>query len=108
MKCLTTFVAAAGIPLSNEVHFDGRERPADVFIDRWATPDPEAVDVTVTHPLAGLFLTGGEGGGHPARPTCAESNLWKKRRWRCSAKLESDFWQAFKRTKGRRIGGAGR
>ena len=36
----------------NEVQIDGREWPADIFVDRWTTPDPAAVDVTVTQPLA--------------------------------------------------------
>ena len=36
----------------NEVQIDGRERPADIFVVRWTTPDPAAVDVTVTQPLA--------------------------------------------------------
>ena len=79
VKCLTTFVAAAGIPLPNEVHFDGRERPADVFIDRWTTPDPEAVDVTVTHPLADLFLTREmERGGHPRQTHLCRKQLVEK------------------------------
>ena len=52
VRCLTAFVAAAGIPVANEVQIAGRERPADLFVDRWTTPDPAAVDVTVTHPLA--------------------------------------------------------
>ena len=80
MKCLTTFVAAAGIPLSNEVHFDGRERPADVFIDRWTTPDPEAVDVTVTHPPAGrpLFNEGERGGGAPRQTHLCQKQLVEK------------------------------
>ena len=57
VQCLTAFVAAAGLRVANEVQIDGRERPADIFVDRWTTPDPAAVDVTVTHPLApGLGL----------------------------------------------------
>ena len=36
----------------NEVQIDGREWPADIIADRWTTPDPAAVDVTVTQPLA--------------------------------------------------------
>ena len=52
VRCLTAFVAAAGIRVSNEVQIAGRERPADIFVDRWTTTDPAAVDVTVTHPLA--------------------------------------------------------
>ena len=52
VKCLTAFVAAAGIPVANEVQIAGRERPADLFVVRWTTPDPATVDVTVTHPLA--------------------------------------------------------
>ena len=106
MKCLTTFVAAAGIPLSNEVHFDGRERPADVFIDRWTTPDPEAVDVTVTHPLADLFLTRGRGGTPPdplvPKATCGKSaGGVAPRSWKATFGRHSSG-------RGRRIGGAGR
>ena len=52
VRCLTAFVAAAGLRVSNEVQIAGRERPADIFVDRWTTTDPAAVDVTVTHPLA--------------------------------------------------------
>ena len=52
VKCLTAFVAAAGVRATNEVQIEGRERPADIFLDRWTSPDPVAVDVTVTHPLA--------------------------------------------------------
>ena len=52
VKCLTTFVAAAGVRATNEVQIEGRERPADIFLDRWTTAEPVAVDVTVTHPLA--------------------------------------------------------
>ena len=52
VKCLTAFVAAAGVRATNEVQIEGRERPADIFLDRWTSPDPVAVAVTVTHPLA--------------------------------------------------------
>ena len=52
VKCLTMFVAAADVRATNEVQIEGRERPADIFLDRWTTSDPVAVDVTVTHPLA--------------------------------------------------------
>ena len=52
VRCLTAFVAAAGVRATNEVQIEGRERPADIFLDRWTTTDPVAVDVTVTHPLA--------------------------------------------------------
>ena len=52
VKCLTTFLAAAGLRVANEVQVEGRERPADIFVDRWSTADPAAIDVTVTHPLA--------------------------------------------------------
>ena len=38
--------------MANEVQVEGRERPADIFVDRWSTADPAAIDVTVTHPLA--------------------------------------------------------
>ena len=51
VKSLTMFVAAAGVRVTNEVQVDGRERPADIFLDRWATTEPVAVDVTVTHPF---------------------------------------------------------
>ena len=34
VKCLTAFVVAAGIRATNEVQIDGRERPADIFVDR--------------------------------------------------------------------------
>ena len=52
VKCLTMFVTAAGVRATNEVQIEGRERPADIFMDRWTTADPVAVDVTITHPLA--------------------------------------------------------
>ena len=52
VKCLTTFVAAAGVRATNEVQVEKRERPADIFLDRWTTAEPVAVDITVTHPLA--------------------------------------------------------
>ena len=52
VKCLTAFVAAAGLRVANEVQIDGRQRPADIFVDRWTTADPAAIDVTVSHPLA--------------------------------------------------------
>ena len=52
VKCLTAFVAASGIRTTNEVQVGGRERPADIFLDRWTTTEPAAVDVTVTHLLA--------------------------------------------------------
>ena len=52
VKCLTAFVAAAGLRVANEVQIDGRERPADIFVNHWTTTDPVAVDVTVSHPLA--------------------------------------------------------
>ena len=35
-----------------KVQIEGRERPDDIFVDRWSTSDPAAIDVTVTHPLA--------------------------------------------------------
>ena len=35
-----------------KVQIEGRERPKDIFVDRWSTSDPAAIDVTVTHPLA--------------------------------------------------------
>ena len=52
VKCLTAFLAAAGLRVANEVQIDGRQRPADIFVDRWTTADPAAIDVTVSHPLA--------------------------------------------------------
>ena len=52
VHCLTAFLAAAGLRVANEVQVEGRERPADIFVDRWSTADPAAIDVTVTHPLA--------------------------------------------------------
>ena len=52
VKCLTAFAAAAGLHVANEVQIDGRQRPADIFVDRWTTADPAAIDVTVSHPLA--------------------------------------------------------
>ena len=52
VKCLTAFVTATGVRATNEVQIEGRERPADTFLNRWTTPDPVAVDITVTHPLA--------------------------------------------------------
>ena len=60
VKCLT----AAGLRVANEVQIDGRERPADIFVDRWITSDPAAVDVTVTHPLA---------------PGLGSTSVWRKR-----------------------------
>ena len=38
--------------MQNEVKIGERERPADVFLNRWTAAEPAAVDVTVTHPLA--------------------------------------------------------
>ena len=32
VKCLTTFLAAAGLRVANEVQVEGRERPADIFV----------------------------------------------------------------------------
>ena len=52
VKILTAFLAAAGLRVANEVQIDGRQRPADIFVDRWTTADPAASDVTVTHALA--------------------------------------------------------
>ena len=52
VKILTAFLAAAGLRVANEVQVDGRQRPADIFVDRWTTADPAAIDVTVTHALA--------------------------------------------------------
>ena len=52
VKCLTAFVAAAGLRVANEVQIDGRERPTDIFVHRMSTADPAEVDITVTHPLA--------------------------------------------------------
>ena len=52
VKCATAFLAAAGLRVANEVQIEGRERPADIFVDWWTTADPVAIDVTVTHPLA--------------------------------------------------------
>ena len=52
VKCLTVFVTAASVRATNEVQIEGRERPADIYLNRWTTPDPVAVDITVTHPLA--------------------------------------------------------
>ena len=52
VHCLTAYLAAAGLRVANEVQVEGRERPADIFVDRWSTADPAAIDVTVTHPLA--------------------------------------------------------
>ena len=39
--------------VSNEVQINGRERPADIFVDRWTTPDPAAVDVISTKSAGG-------------------------------------------------------
>ena len=52
VKILTAFLAAAGLRVANEVQIDGRQRPANIFVDRWTTADPAAIDVTVTHALA--------------------------------------------------------
>ena len=38
--------------MANELQVEGRERPADIFVDPWSTADSAAIDVTVTHPLA--------------------------------------------------------
>ena len=39
------FVTAAGVRATNEVQIEGRERPADIFMHRWTTAEPVAVDV---------------------------------------------------------------
>ena len=49
---LTHFIRAAGQRVANEVGVVGRERPADLFLERWNEGGAAAVDVTVTHPLA--------------------------------------------------------
>ena len=35
-----------------EVSVGGRERPANILVDRWTRGSPVAVDPTVTHPIA--------------------------------------------------------
>ena len=49
---MTRFIRASGLKADDEVSVRGRERPADIFLERWTGVDPVAVDVTVTHPLA--------------------------------------------------------
>ena len=49
---LTHFLRSSGLTVQNEVKIGERERPADVFLNRWTAAEPAAVDVTVTHPLA--------------------------------------------------------
>ena len=39
--------------VSNVVQINGRERPADIFVDRWTAPDPAAVDVTIRKSAGG-------------------------------------------------------
>ena len=46
------FLRAAGLRVQNEIGIQGRQRPADIFLDHWAGEDPVAVDVVITHPLA--------------------------------------------------------
>ena len=44
-KCMTTFVEAAGITAANEMQIEGSKRPAGIFLDRWTTANPVAIDV---------------------------------------------------------------
>ena len=37
---------------NHQVSVGGRERPADILVDRWTRGSPVAVDPTVTHPIA--------------------------------------------------------
>ena len=58
------------VMVANELHIEGRERPADRFVNRWTAADPAAVDVAVTHPLApslGLNILHGKRGGCPTK-----------------------------------------
>ena len=57
------FIRAAGQQVANEVGVAGRERPADLFLERWYNGRAAAVDVTVAHrPFAGPICP-----GHPQR-----------------------------------------
>ena len=48
VECWTAFVAAAGFRATNEAQIAGRKRPGEIFMDRWTSTDPVALDVTIT------------------------------------------------------------
>ena len=40
---MTVFAEAAGSRAAIEVQIEGRERPADIFVDKWTTADPASL-----------------------------------------------------------------